>query len=61
MLALKNVIRNVQGNQKGLTLFETHLLMVFTDYIVLLGEKNKHYTNTVVLCFISVTIRGLGI
>jgi len=39
MLALKNVIGNVQGNQEGLTLFETHLLMVFTDYIVLLGEK----------------------
>jgi hypothetical protein len=61
MLALKNVIRNVQGNQEGLTLFETHLLVVFTDYIVLLSEKNKHYTNTVALCFISVTIRGLGI
>ena len=60
MLALKNVIRYVQGNQDGLTLFETHLLMVFTDCIVSLGEKNKHYTNTVALCFIGVTIRGLG-
>jgi hypothetical protein len=49
ILALKNVIGNVQGNQEGLTLFETHPLMVFTDYIVLLGEKNKHYTNTVAL------------
>jgi len=41
MLALKNVIRNVQGNQEGLPIFETNLLMVFTDYIVLLGEKKS--------------------
>jgi hypothetical protein len=49
MLALKNVIRKVQGNQEGLSLFETHLLTVFTDYIASLGEKNKHYINTVAL------------
>jgi hypothetical protein len=49
MLALKNVISNVQGNQEGLILIETHLLIVITDYIVLLDEKNKHYTNTVAL------------
>jgi hypothetical protein len=49
MLALKQVIKNVQGNQEGMTLFGTHLLMVVTDYIVSWGEKNKHYTNTVAL------------